>query len=141
MPSSAIGKQAVEKSNSSAIADNITILSQRYSLIDDNGENSYSRKIEDMYSRFFDLTMDMIEREKARQRELESLISWSNLCGNIAAIFAHLFLLLGTGLGLVELRRAYTLRQRGFSEALEIQIGLEGAAIKSSMYGFLVFGA
>ena len=134
-------RQVVEKSQASAIAENISVLGNVYIEDDDPLREEWDKQVREIHLGFTALTLDLIKREADRQREVDVAIWWTNLGGHVAAIFAHLFLLLGVILGSSELRRAYALRRKGANEPVEIQIGLEGAAIKSTMYGFLVFGA
>lgn len=137
--------QQVQESKANVIAENMKVLHGQNGIwIDDDMDPAERTKLKTKTAKidkeFLELTSNMIARERERQADLDTLIFWSNLSGYAMCVLAHAFLIVGFCLGACELRRAYRLRQQGKSEPVEIQLGLEGAALKGSFYGFVVFG-
>ena len=137
----ASAKQPMAASKSHEIADNVKVLNPNGIFWDDNVKPETKAKVVAINEAFVDMTAQMIEQERQRQEDLGSLILWTTVSGYIAFVLAHLFLVFGFWLGGCELLRAYRLRKSGVEQQLEVQLNLEGAAIKGSLYGFLVFGA
>jgi len=134
--------QPVEASKAGGIAENVRILNDLSHGVSwgERAAEANEAKLKAMNESFLDMTIEMINHEKQRRHELSYVLFWTKLSGYIAFIAAHLFLIFGFLLGGCELLRAYRLRKKGAAEQLEIQLNLEGAAIKGSLYGFLVFG-
>ena len=116
-----------------AIAEYIKVMKEGFVDVDDSLRAEWEKHRVEIDVKFTELTLNLINRENERLTQVDTAIWWTNLVEYVAAIVAHLFLVLGFVLGFAELRRAYALRRLGDHESVEIQIGAEQAAIKSTM--------
>src|SRR5215213_9013784 len=85
------------------------------------------------------LLLAVARNETAKIERTNAVITrhrWSSWAG---FVLAHLLVLLGLTIGVLEFRQARRLRQRGAkAERMELSIGLEGLAVKSSLNGLLI---
>ena len=132
---------AVEESKATGIAELLTAIDKLGIGSSSSDDEELQTKRKELEEQFLDLTGELIKREQSIQTSTSSVLFWTNVSAQITFILAHVFLVFGIWLGSAELRRAYRLRKKGAAEKIDVQISAEGVALKSSLYGFLVFGA
>ena len=132
---------AVEESKATGIAELLTAIDKLGIGSSSSDDEELQTKRKELEEQFLDLTGELIKREQSIQTSTSSVLFWTNVSAHITFILAHVFLVFGIWLGSAELRRAYRLRKKGAAEKIDVQISAEGVALKSSLYGFLVFGA
>lgn len=85
-----------------------------------------------------ELLLKSVDDEINNIDEKNNVIFLTNISANITFVLAHIFLLIGCFLAYKEIRHANALRKEGKAQEVELKVGLEGVALKSSFLGFAV---
>lgn len=93
----------------------------------------------ELEAEFSELLRQMIRHERSKFGNTNRVFWWHRLASRISFFVAHLFLLVGLFAGGAELWQAWRLRKAGRDvAAIELSIGLEGLALKTSLLGMVV---
>lgn len=92
----------------------------------------------DLETNFQTFVVRAIEAENTRIDQLEKVLWWSNLSSNITFIVAHVFLVLGVMVAYRQFQQSTHLRKKGKDQPVDIELKLEGMAMKGVNSAYLI---